>query len=180
MRRWEQAFRIYATIYSQANPQRSSEIFQYMNTINHAARSFAWECVEYYDFTFRQMMARKPNRSWSKGFPELWTMAMTEPLSKNSGQTKKKDWRDNCCWKFNKGSCRLGPACRFEHKCTYCGSTTHPRIHCYRKPSGERRGESDRGGSEDHHRNDRRRDKGKKRGGSHGNHDNETTSQTSN
>ena len=30
VRKWEQAFRIYAAIYSQANPQRSCEIWQYV------------------------------------------------------------------------------------------------------------------------------------------------------
>ena len=66
IRKWEQTFRIYATIYSQANPLRSAEIFQYINVINHAAHSYTWECVEYYDYTFRQMMARKPNHNWAK------------------------------------------------------------------------------------------------------------------
>ena len=133
VRRWEQAFRIYATVYSQANPNRSAEIFQYINIINQAARSYTWECVEYYDFSFRHMMARKPNRNWAKNFPELWTLSMTEPLAKVSTQSRKRDWRDNCCWKFNKGYCRAGSACPFEHKCTYCGGTSHPRSRCFKK-----------------------------------------------
>ena len=33
-RRWEQAFRAYATIYCGANPQRSKEIWQYITVIN--------------------------------------------------------------------------------------------------------------------------------------------------
>ena len=34
VRHWEQAFRIYVAIYSQANPHRSSEIWQYVFVIN--------------------------------------------------------------------------------------------------------------------------------------------------
>ena len=57
--RWEQAFRIYAAIYSKANPQRSAEIWQYIHVINSAAASYAWENVAYYDFTFRQTDGRE-------------------------------------------------------------------------------------------------------------------------
>ena len=40
VRKWEQAFRVYAAIYSKANPHRSSEIWQYMYTINTVASSY--------------------------------------------------------------------------------------------------------------------------------------------
>ena len=158
IRKWEQAFRIYATIYSQANPDRAAEILQYINTVNSAARSFTWECVEYYDYTFRHLMEDKPNRSWARTFPELWNLSMVEPISKshthNPNSGKKKDWRDGCCWKFNKSHCPYGSACRFEHKCTYCGSTSHPLKHCYRK--NRNNGHSDRGRSQDGERRSER------------------------
>ena len=149
VRKWEQAFRIYATIYSQANPFRAPEIFQYINVINDAARSFSWECVAHYDYTFRRMMQQKPNRSWSKNFPELWTQCMTEPIQKqnyhsSSNERGKKDWRDYCCWRFNKSVCRH-TNCRYEHKCTYCRSTLHPFQHCpQRGRGGGRRDSRDR------------------------------------
>ena len=40
LRRWEQAFRVYAAIYTKNNPERSGEIWQYIHTINLAASSF--------------------------------------------------------------------------------------------------------------------------------------------
>ena len=43
VRRWEQAFRIYAAIYSQMNPHQSAEIWQYVFVINSAASTYAWE-----------------------------------------------------------------------------------------------------------------------------------------
>ena len=63
VRKWEQAFRVFAAIYCQANPGRSVEIWQYVHTINSASVSFAWENVYYYDITFRQMISEKPQRS---------------------------------------------------------------------------------------------------------------------
>ena len=149
IRQWEQAFRVYATIYAQANPHRAHEIFQYINIITEAAKSYTWECIAYYDFTFRKMMADKPNRSWAKSFPELWTQSMTEPLQRNSNNDRfsnnkgKKDWRDYCCWRFNKSVCRHGPKCRFEHKCNYCGSKNHPVMHCPRLSNRGNQGRDD-------------------------------------
>ena len=63
VRKWEQAFRVYAAIYSRANPHRSAEIWQYVYTINLAATSFIWDNVPAYDYTFRQLMAKYPSRS---------------------------------------------------------------------------------------------------------------------
>ena len=42
-RRWEQAFRVYATIYCGKNPSRSREIWQYISVINTATSSFIWK-----------------------------------------------------------------------------------------------------------------------------------------
>ena len=50
-RKWEQAFRAYATIYCGANPQRAKEIWQYITVINTAASSFLWDNVYNYDIT---------------------------------------------------------------------------------------------------------------------------------
>ena len=66
VRHWEQAFRIYAAIYSMANPHRSAEIWQYVYVINTAASSYVWDNVANYDFTFRHLMAENPQRSWAK------------------------------------------------------------------------------------------------------------------
>ena len=61
IRKWDQAFHIYAAIYCKANPSRSAEIWQYIHIINTAASSYAWENVAYYDFTFRQLMSERSN-----------------------------------------------------------------------------------------------------------------------
>ena len=76
IRRWEQAFRVYAAIYTDENPERSSEIWQYIYTINTAAAAYNWENVAFYDYTFRQLMAQKPWHSWAKTYNQGWNLAL--------------------------------------------------------------------------------------------------------
>ena len=59
-RRWEQAFRVYATIYFASHPKRAKEIWQYISVINTAASAFYWENVYNYDVTFRHLMVSIP------------------------------------------------------------------------------------------------------------------------
>ena len=149
IKKWDQAFRVYAAIYCQTNPNRATEILQYADIINQAASKFSWEKVAKYDYVFRHLMAKKPNRSWAKTYTQMWTLELSGSDSSNkqnfqhrrggsnsgssgSGATGK--WKDNCCWKYNKGdNCSYGKNCRFEHRCTFCGSYSHPSMHCPKK-----------------------------------------------
>ena len=151
IRRWDQAFRVYAAIYSKANPHRSAEIWQYVHTINSAAANYVWENVAYYDFTFRQMMSQNPYRSWAKIFNQLWNLAMCTPLqrqttgghhfqyhnnpkthqaggdSSSRSNTSKSGPRP--CWTFNENvACES--SCTYDHKCSYCGSYAHSVFDC--------------------------------------------------
>ena len=82
-RKWEQAFRAYATIYCGANPQHSWEIWQYITVINTAASSYSWDNVYNYDITFRHLMAFNPQRSWAVTYNQMWNLSMRDPLAKN-------------------------------------------------------------------------------------------------
>ena len=82
--KWEQAFRVYAAIYTESNPERSGEIWQYMHGINVAASSYHWDNVASYDLTFRQLMAFKPHCSWAKTYNQGWNLAMRDPMAKNN------------------------------------------------------------------------------------------------
>ena len=146
IRRWEQAFRIYAAIFWKKHPHRSWEIWQYVHVINTVASSYSWENVAYYDFTFRHLMDEHPERSWSKVYQQLWSLAMCEPLQKsnqagncrdnmggghresNSKDSSKKNWHERCCWRFNRGSPCQKWNCNFDHRCKYCGSWNHASI----------------------------------------------------
>ena len=145
VRRWEQAFRVFAAIYCRAFPQRSVEIWQYVYCINTAASSYHWDNVAYYDYTFRQLMAYKPHRSWAKTYLQGWNLAMRDPLNKqnsssggansfSSGDKKSgKSWRDRCCWDFNRtGSCNKAN-CHFDNRCSYCGGFSHAAINCFKR-----------------------------------------------
>ena len=82
--RWEQAFRIYAAIYSQANPHWSSEIWQYVFVINSVASTYTWDNVSSYDVTFRQLMACNPMRSWANIYLQMWNLTMRDIIRKVS------------------------------------------------------------------------------------------------
>ena len=84
-RKWEQGFKVYAAIYAQINPHRGAEIWQYIHTIHLASQSFSWENVAYYDFMFRQNMAKYPQRSWKIINNQLWSLAMRDPIRSQPG-----------------------------------------------------------------------------------------------
>ena len=86
-RRWEQAFRIFATIYCSKNPGRSREVWQYISVINSASLAFSWDNVYNYDIVFRQLMEFNPSRSWAVTYNQMWNLSMTNPLqSVNKGR----------------------------------------------------------------------------------------------
>ena len=149
IKKWEQAFRVYTTIYCQANPTRAGEILQYIDVIHRAAAIFSWDNVAKYDYVFRQLMAEKPHRSWAKTYTQMWNITLNEPIKKfqengsnrqSSNHGSKK--RDSTCWKFNKNSCTFGKNCRFDHKCSYCGSFSHPAINCNKKKENKKKNSS--------------------------------------
>ena len=142
IRKWEQAFRIYTTIYCSANPHRAGEILQYTETIHRAAAIFNWDNVARYDYVFRQLMAQKPHRSWAKIYNQMWNTTLNEPIRRfeqsnknanNNNNGKRKDFKENCCWRYNKSTCKFGKNCKFEHKCSYCGSFNHPFSKCNKR-----------------------------------------------
>ena len=167
IRRWEQAFRTYAAVYTTVHPERSGEIWQYVHTINTAAQSYNWDNIYYYNITFRELMACKPWRSWSKVYAQGWNLALRDNNvrsnnysagnsgnfasgSSGSGDTgggsgsgsgsKTRSWKDDCCWCYNKGSCkRTGSECKYNHRCTHCSGWGHPH-HACRKRSVNNRG----------------------------------------
>ena len=73
-RKWEQAFRIYATVYCGANPHRSREVWQYVSVINTASSSFMWDNIYEYDTSFRHLMAFNASRSWAVAYNQMWNI----------------------------------------------------------------------------------------------------------
>ena len=154
VRRWEQVFRIYAAIYSGSNPHRSTEIWQYVYIINTAATTYHWDNVAAYDYTFRQLMASAPSRSWAKIYNQMWNLSMKDPLprthhptagyqsnvqGKNNGQQQHgQPKKSKNCWKFNKDMCS-DASCPYPHRCSYCDKPGHGKFNCYSRNKGDRR-----------------------------------------
>ena len=144
VRCWEQAFRVYAAIYSKANPGRAAEIWQYVHIINVAASAYTWDNIANYDYTFRQLMAANPKRSWAKIYNQMWNISMRDPVSRNapnfsgSSQTGGKGFKGEgkknkpkYCWAVNRGEkCKDGEKCKFVHRCSYCDAGGHGRNAC--------------------------------------------------
>ena len=154
VRKWDQAFHVYAAIYTQANPSRASEIWQYVYVIHTAASANPWDNVYFYDINFRQLMASKPWRSWGKTYTQGWNMAFNNANSNfmsaspstagnsnsmssyhNKGNNSK-SWKDDCCWRFNKNKCkRSNSECNYDHRCTYCAGWNHGFLNCRKRQS---------------------------------------------
>ena len=161
VRKWDQAFRVYAAIYTQANPNRSGEIWQYVYIIHTAASSNPWENVAFYDVTFRELMACKPWRSWGKTYSQGWNMAFNNGNAgfnhgggagssfgngrvngnqnghnshNNNSNQNNHSWKDDCCWRFNKNRCkRTSNECRYDHRCTHCAGWYHSYNDCKKR-----------------------------------------------
>ena len=89
---WEQAFRIYVTIYCTKNPERAREVWQYVSVINTASMSYNWDNVYNYDIVFRQLMEFNPNRSWGVTYNQMWNLSMTTPLGGQSGNSQRRSF----------------------------------------------------------------------------------------
>ena len=136
-RRWEQAFRVYATIYCGCNPGRSKEMWQYISIINTAASSYTWENVYSYDVVFRQLMEFNPARSWAVTYNQMWNLSMRDPLQKFSPRGASNPnlsatpptsggKKGGYCWNFNRGvKCKYGSKCKYKERCSYCDAINH-------------------------------------------------------
>ena len=163
IRKWDQAFRVFAAIYTHANPERASEIWQYIYVIHTAAAANPWENIYFYDINFRELMASKPWRSWGKTYTQGWNMAFNNGNTSNfaSGSSivnpnhssgRSKDWKDDCCWRFNRNRCKkTGSDCNYDHRCTYCAGWNHGFYNC-RKRLGKNSGKSGNGSGENNSR----------------------------
>ena len=168
-RKWEQAFRMYATIYCGQNSHRAKEIWQYISVINTAASAYVWENVYSYDITFRQLMAFNPSRSWAVTYNQMWNLSMREPIirngqkggygygfpqqqNQNSGKGSKSGnssgtpghfKRPKYCWGFNKGlKCKFGKDCKYIERCSYCDATNHGVCACPKLYKKDKDGQS--------------------------------------
>ena len=101
--KWEQAFRIFANVYTKVYPHKASELIQYNHTIYTAAQNFSWENVYAYEKEFRIHISNFPQRSWSVILQQGWTMCLKDRVHRfddgnrgNGGNGGKKHRREAC------------------------------------------------------------------------------------
>ena len=66
-RKWEQAFEVYTTIYSDEHPGRAGELFRHIFNIRSVSETFIWDHVYNYDIMFRELMSHYPQCDWGGG-----------------------------------------------------------------------------------------------------------------
>ena len=83
-------------------------------------------------------MEKHPNRSWAHTHMQLWSLTMKDHVYTRSNSVydsagRKKSLKERSCWRYNKGKCTCGEDCKFEHRCSSCGSFNHIFLKCPRK-----------------------------------------------
>ena len=166
--KWEQAFRVFSTIYTQEFPHRSSQLIQYNHVIHDIAQSYIWSNVYAYDKDFRIHLSKNPQRSWAIILQQSWSMRLKDQIVNDYGKRGMvlSDWMDRVrisepCRRFNRGKCTYGSNCKYDHKCSYCFKFGH-NVHVCRKASADRADKSRNGG---HNRTDHRREHSPPMGG---------------
>ena len=129
--KWEQAFRVYANVYTKMFHEKASELIQYNHVIYTASLSYLWDNVYTYDKEFRMHISQFPQRSWAVILQQAWTLYMKDRLryagggnvqnTEHNGNSTKKE----ICRRFNKGKCKNGSSCRYDHRCEGCGKWGH-------------------------------------------------------
>ena len=144
--RWDQAYRVYAKLYSKMNPNRSQELVEYSFIIHSAAKVYSWRNVYTYDKLFCTHMGKHHERNWGIILQQVWSFCLTEKINHNhshkhkrsddEGNSNKK--RKKVCFDFNAGYCSYGFGCKFEHRCGICGKFGHGAHNCRRMSGGNK------------------------------------------
>ena len=124
--KWEQAFRVYSNIYTNACPEKSTELIQYNHIIHSIATTYVWENVYAYDKEFCMHLSRHPERNWGIILQQAWSMKLKDRLQKHdhgsnwsgnnnlnhqSNSRMKTNKSSEACCRYNKRKCKFGPRC---------------------------------------------------------------------
>ena len=163
--KWEQAFKVYAKIYTKYHPQRALELIQYSHDIHSAFLTFIWENVYLYDKEFRLHLAKHPMRRWGVILQHAWNLKMKDRLGSSYSDNYQGDRNRNNqgaegfrldrqnlrgkvaepCKRYNRGKCNFGTGCKYEHRCSYCTKFGHGILVC-RKLNNDKESKGKRDG----------------------------------
>ena len=149
--RWEQAFRICSNIYTKRFPEKAPQLIEYNDLIHSISLHYVWDNIYAYDKEFHLHLSKHPERSWSVILQQAWSMKLRDRIHKGdlnantnykgydslhynqSGEgtsMQSKNKSNEPCRRFNRGCCKFGPKCAYEHKCSYCGKFSHGVLRC--------------------------------------------------
>ena len=153
--RWEQAFQIYSEIYTKQFPHRSSELIQYNHVIHLISLSYTWDNIYSYDKEFRLHLSKHPTRSWAVILQQVWSMKLKDRLANqsfNHGQPQggqlassynksQSPKSSDHCRRINRGKCKFGASCRYDHHCSYCNKYGHGFFNCHKAAANREKNE---------------------------------------
>ena len=84
--KWEQAFQVYSTIYTEAHPHKAKELIQYNHIIYSASLMFVWSNIYAYDISFRMHISENLGRNCGIILQQVWTMRLRERISQTSSK----------------------------------------------------------------------------------------------
>ena len=125
--KWEQAFRVFANIYTKSHPHRSSELIEYNHIIHNISTAYVWDNVYTYDKDFRIHMGKNPSWSWAIILQQAWAMRLRDRINRDMhngnsfshnnkhNHDRGKPYAKEPCCRFNKGRCNFSANCKFEH-----------------------------------------------------------------
>ena len=146
--KWEQAFRVFSNVYTKYFPERATELIQYYQLIHTVSHSFTWENVYHYDKEFRMHLSNYPQCNWGIILQQAWSMCLKDHINQNryedgpgSGgkinhQHNQGGKRKDICLRFNKGKCKKGFRCQYDHRCLGCSKFGH-RVHICRDKTSQ-------------------------------------------
>ena len=92
---WQKAFWVFSGRYTQTNPGRVNQLYQYVGTIASAAETYVWDNVYAYDQIFRQLMTEHPSRSWDVLYTHGWNLLLRDVVPKSSSNLANANNRKN-------------------------------------------------------------------------------------
>ena len=146
--KWDQAFRVFLDIYLGEYPERTSELIQYGHIIQMASCSYAWDNVYLYDRKFRRHIEKFPDMNWGVILQQAWTMFLKDRVGTtpnksgngggDNGNGQKSGVAKRLCFSFNRGHCKFGARCKFDHQCGLCGKFCHGTYNCRKAQATEK------------------------------------------
>ena len=133
--KWHQAFRIYSEILTSKYPEKVHELLQYEHTIHTASLTYAWINVYNYDKVFRLHISEFPDRTWAVILSQAYNTNLkdrhkSDNYFQRSGNSSSKG---EICRRFQRGRCKFGLNCKFDHRCTICNKFGHGAHICRKR-----------------------------------------------